>query len=316
MKQTSRLTLLGILCSLWLPGTSRAEVIIQDSFEYVADRNVTNVQIPFEAHHWTDAKAQNSDYGSGAGYLYTRQDPTLGSRVLVMESLPSTSPIQQTAYHLAYGGQGHPLGTIPANVWFQFWTYATPESRWNRQKFLYPCHTSYPCPAEEYLWMLSFDRVDLTGVGDDQIEAPQGGRFFRLSSSFANNMGGASWNAEKLYQNVLHTPLLSGVWYQVRVHIDTSGPQGSYELWTRERGVAAWTKLTEWIGGVTPNFSWPIPADRRNGNVVLSLPTTVDTYDSTTYMDDFVMATSVNDLTAGGGNSAPRAPQNLRVRVP
>lgn len=308
------MTWFSVISFFWLAETSQAEIIFQDDFQYVADRNVTNVQIPFEAHRWTDAKAQNSDYASGGGYLYTQQDATRGSRVLVMESLPSTSQGQQTAYHLQYGSVSHPPGTIPANVWFQFWTYATPESRWNRQKFLYPCHTSYPCPVGEYLWLLSFNAIDLTGVGDNSIQAPAGGRFFRLSSAYANNMGGASWNADKLYQNVRHTPLLAGVWYEVRVHFDTSGPQGIYELWIRERGVTTWTKLAEWIGGVTPNFDWPIPSNRRSGNVVLSLPTTVDNLDSTTYMDDFTMATSVNDLGGSSGDTTPPlTPQNLRA---
>lgn len=308
------MTWFSIISSLWLVGTSQAEVIIQDNFDYVVDRNVTNAQIPFEAHRWTDAKAQNTDWGSGGGYLYTRHDSTLNSRVLVMESLPSTSAIQQTAYHLAYGSGGHPLGTIPANVWFQFWTYATPESRWNRQKFLYPCHTSYPCPNGEYNWILGFNAIDLTGVGDDQVNTVPGGRFFRLSGGTTNYSGGSPWNHDKLYQNVSHTPLLPGVWYQVRAHMDTSGSQGSYELWIRQRGVTTWTKLAEWIGGVTPNFDWPIAANRRSGNTVLQLPTTVDNLDSTTYMDDFIMATSVSDLDRISGDSTPpQPPHNLQI---
>lgn len=304
----------GVIVSLFLAGRSRAQIILQDDFEYPADRDVTDVQIPFEAHGWTDAKAENSDYLSGGGYLYTRYDETLGSRVLVMESHPSSTAIQQTAYHLAYGDQSEPLGTIPADVWFQFWTYATPESRWDRQKFLYPCHTFYPCPVQSFLWLLNFDQADLTGVGDQEITAPPGGRYFRLVSAYANNTGGETWNADKLYQNMSDVPLLADVWYQVRVHLDTSGPQGVYELWVRERGIATWTKLSEWIGGVTANFDWPIPADMRSGNRVLSMPTTVDVYDSTTYLDAFIMAASVSDLDGiAEDNIAPLPPQNLLI---
>ncbi|GAB4478776.1 MAG: hypothetical protein OHK0044_25890 [Burkholderiaceae bacterium] len=63
-------------------------------------------------------------------------------------------------------------------------------------------------------------------------------------------------------------------------------------MWIRQRGVQAWTKAAEWIGGVTPNFDWPIPQNLRDGNRQLAMPTTVNDVDSTVYLDDFVMATS------------------------
>lgn len=314
---------ISVIGFLWLASSSQAAIIFQDNFEYVVDRNVTNGQIPFETRGWTDAKANNTDYNRGSGYLYTRHDTTINSRVLVLESLPTTSPCSpwcQTDYYLKYGSDVHPLGTVPANVWIQFWTYTVPGSRWDtRNKFLYPCHTFYPCPAESYLWILSTPREDLTGEGDNTVSAPEGGRFFRLVSAYTNYSGGAPWNAQKLYQNLSHTPLLEGVWYQVRVHIDTSGPQGVYELWVRQQGVSTWTKLAEWIGGVTPNFTWPIPEDMRTGNKVIAMPTTVDTYDSTTYLDDFIMATSAADLEGGigggvgGDTTPPIPPRNVQV---
>lgn len=301
-----------------LPAHSLAAVVFQDSFDYVADRNVSNVETVFLGQGWTAVKANNATVNGGAGYLYTIQPPDWPSRVLVMESLPTTSscsPWCQTDYYLQYGGENQPLGTIPANVWFQFWTYATPESRFAHQKFLYPCHTSYPCPATSYLWLLSFDSIDLLGTGDDYVQAPPGGRFFRMSCSACNySGGGAPWNANKLYQNLSHTPMLVNTWYQVRVHIDISGPQGVYELWMRERGTSTWTKLAEWIGGVTPNFDWPIPAELRAGNKTLRMPTTVDLYNSTTYMDDFIMATSQEDLPDSNLGPRMRAVGGFRVQ--
>lgn len=67
-------------------------------------------------------------------------------------------------------------------------------------------------------------------------------------------------------------------------------------MWIREKD-QPWEKLAEWIGGVTKDFSWPIPANERVGFRVLAMPTTVNgPEDSTTYMDDFAIATSEQDL--------------------
>lgn len=279
-------------------------VALADDFEYDVARTATDAEQAFRARGWTDVKANNSYFRRGAGYLYTRNDPVLNSRVLVMESLPTQSscnPWCQTDYWLKYGSESAPLGTIPANVWFQFWTYATPESRWTSQKFLYPCRASYPCTNGNFLWLLGFKEFVPTSPRDDPrdlVVAPPGGRFIHFESPFANWTLAPSYNAFKLFQNLDRTPLAPGVWYQVRIHIDTSGPQGAYELWIRQRGAQAWTKAAEWIGGVTPNFDWPIPQELRDGNRQLAMPTTVNDADSTVYLDDFVMATSAEALPA------------------
>lgn len=298
---------------------SDAVVILQDNFEYVVDRNASNVETIFRSHGWTDVKANNSYFGRGHGYLYTIHPPNWPSRVLVMESHPtwSTNGILQTDYWIKYGGESHPDGTIPANVWIQFWTYAVPGSRWNTQKFLYPCFRYYPCPANEFRWLLGFHSSTLFGPTDQTIPAPPGGRFIHTESAFANYYEGRPWNARKLFQNLNQTPMLEGIWYQVRIHLDTSGPQGVYEVWRRQQGESTWTKLAEWIGGVTRGFDWSIPETARNGNRTLAIPTTVNTYDSTTYMDDFIMATSLQDLDSHSGNTGdtlpPAPPQNPRI---
>lgn len=278
-----------------LASTSQAAITLQDDFEYVANRNVTDVQIPFESAGWTDCKAENSDYGSSGGYLYTLDDATLGSKVLVMESLPTTVG-GQSSYHLQYGTDASADGTIPPNVWIQFWTYAVPGSTWNRQKFLYPCDEAYPCPTTSFLWLFGIHDRDFTGVSDNETVAPAGGRYYRMTSAYANNSAATAGNEQKMYHNLNHGYQAEGVWYLMKIHVDISGAQGTYEMWMRPRGTATWTKEAEWIGGVTANFDWPIPAGQRDGNKVLAMPTTVDTVDSTTYMDDFVMATTEGDL--------------------
>lgn len=79
-------------------------LLLFDDFEYDVDRSATDAEQQFRAHGWTDAKAINSHFGRGSGYLYTRFDPIRNSRVLVMESYPSTAynppnfPYRQTDY--------------------------------------------------------------------------------------------------------------------------------------------------------------------------------------------------------------------------
>lgn len=312
-----------VIGCLGLASSSQAAIILQDNFEYVVDRNATNAEVPFMARGWSDVKANNSIYGRGYGYLYTTAPSEWSSRALVLESLAGTFNATQTDYWLKYGGDGYAVGAIPANVWFQFWTYAVPGGQWDSQsKFLYPCYTSYPCPADSYHWLFLTSNRKLEPPGDNAIQAPPGGRYFEMRSAYANFTGGPSWNAQKLFQNLSTMYLAEGTWYQVRIHIDTSGPQGVYELWVRQRGVSTWTKLAEWIGGVTPNFNWPIPQTARGGNRQLAMPTTVNAYNSTIYIDDFIMATSVNDLdgtsntdtnTNTTDTAPPLPPQNTRI---
>lgn len=309
----------GVIGSVWIGGISQAAIIFQDNFDYVVDRNASNVEEPFRAHGWTDVKANNSYFRRGYGYAYTTYNSTLNSQVLVLEAHPSQEPqFQQTDFWVKYGSDTHAQGTVPPNVWFQFWVYATPESQWYRQKFIYPCRGSYPCSSGRFLWLMGYDRQNLTGIGDGAIEAPPGGRFILVNTDHANYYGGHPWNRTKLFQNVNQTPMLPGIWYQVRIHVDTSGPQGTYEAWIRQRGTTTWTKVSEWIGGVTRNFEWPIPETMRDGNRQFAMPTTVNRLDSTLYIDDFIMATSLQDLESrsSGSNSdttPPAPPQNPRI---
>ncbi|MFN3565351.1 MAG: hypothetical protein ACK4V1_05115 [Burkholderiaceae bacterium] len=283
-------------------------MVLFDDFEYDVARDATNAEVAFRARGWTDVKAINSHFGRGSGYVYTRFDPVRNSRVLVLESLPSTAPVPpgftypQTDYWVKYGGADRPLSTVPANVWFQFWIYATPDSRFHRSKFIYPCRSFYPCTSQQtngitnFAWLFGWHYV--TGPDESRpIQAPEGGWFWSFQAPLANNRAVPEYNRQKLYQNLDTTPLLAGRWYQVRIHVDTSGAQGVYEVWVRESG-QAWRKIAEWIGGVTPNFDWPIPEIERVGNRVFAMPTTVNAVDSTLYLDDFAMATSAAALPA------------------
>ena len=276
-----------------------AEVVFQDNFEYVVARSAHNADEIFMAHGWNaGAKANNSSWGRGSGYLFTKYNNKLRSRVLVMESRPSRSPINQTDYWVGYGLEDSPLTTIPANVWIQFWTYGTRGSRFPwRQKVLYPCRGPYPCSRRDgrtdYEWLVYWG-----SGGYETVAAPKGGRFLGLHAWNGDNRGDFEYptNRQKLNQNLVRTPMLAGRWYQVRIHIDVSQEQGIYEAWLREPD-QPWQKVAEWIGGVTPNFFWPVSPEERVGFRMLRMPTTVDgPRDSKSYMDDLVLATSESDL--------------------
>jgi hypothetical protein len=135
---------------------------------------------------------------------------------------------------------------------------------------------------------------------NEQQFAPQGERYIGVVTESANNAAAyeGEWNAKKLTQNRNTMRLVNGRWYQIKMHFDLSGTQGSWEAWVRERGQTSWTKLAEWIGGVTPNFTWPLSNAERRGFQQFRMPTTVNGQDgnSTTYWDDFTIATSEADL--------------------
>lgn len=280
--------------------STKKNVVFYDDFEYEVSRSEKNAEVAFRAHGWTDVKANNSYYRRSGGYLFTQFDPIRASQVLVMESLPSTVPIppgfrvSQTDYYLKIGEDKAQHETIPSNLWIQFWTYATPESRFGRRdKTIYPCRGSYPCQRGQFGWLFMWG-----AAGFETVSAPSGGRFLALEAERADFRRADEYptNARKLFQNVSRTPLLADRWYQVKLHLDVSHEQGIYEAWVREKGLP-WKKVAEWIGGVTRDFVWPIPEEERLGFKQLAMPTTVGgPDDSTTYMDDFVLASSEDEL--------------------
>jgi hypothetical protein len=282
------------------PPSGPTGALFFDNFEYSASRTGGVTPI-FQAHGWPFVKANNSAESSGNGWIYTQADSTLGSRVLVLESNPGSVPMQgmpysQTDYYLQLGREGSTTQVLPANVWIQFWSYATPESRFStRDKTLYPCSGIYPCnwgPNLGWLFMWGSGGFNTSGDGSSR-------RFLAVEAQNADNRGDTEYpaNKSKLRQNLVTTPLAGGRWYQIRLHFDTSGAQGTYEAWIRERGQSAWTKVSDWRGGQTANFFWPIPTDQRRGHAMFRAPTTVNGMgDSKVYIDDFAIAGSSSAL--------------------
>jgi hypothetical protein len=76
-----------------------------------------------------------------------------------------------------------------------------------------------------------------------------------------------------------------------------------YEAWLSPLGGRP-VKVAEWMDGVTPDFSWRIPAERVGGYRCFRMPTTIgsfgqrarDNQDCWIYLDDFAMASAEDGL--------------------
>ncbi|MEZ4226030.1 MAG: hypothetical protein R3B13_34095 [Polyangiaceae bacterium] len=278
-----------------------------DDFEYVVSpTSSASNQATFQAAGWYTAKAINVT-GSWGGNLYTATSitgenssfPGQGSsRVLCINSLAGTLTTQADFY-LQYGS-GTVANTIPGNVWVQFWIYpnrhgAEQTGFHSREKFLYPCDGQYPCNTNKWLWMLASSSYE-------PHNAPiSNGNAFIVerdnSIGTVNYSLAAPGDESKIGQTNVSEYIAANRWTLVKLHFDTSTTTGRYEAWLRPRG-SAWVKVAEWIGGVTPNFTWNIPAGSVGGHRALRIPTTMPanatngTQDAWVYLDDFAMATS------------------------
>lgn len=279
----------------------------------------------------TDYGADGS-IGSG-GYLYTVDSipgytgpfPGHGSeRVLAMEALPRSLGLGQgTDFYLQYGTAEGPIGQIPANHWFQFWLYAADSGDqrglYERAKFIYPTRTEYPATDGNngFVYIMGLRKNSMVPINTTECPGDRtvGCRSFYLNTGWSVRNG--LTNRIRYSENDLGANLardLHGapnLWTLVRIHIDISGTdpratpgQAVYEMWIRRYGETEWTKTTEYIGGVTDIGGGPIDftPSFTDGLRMIRMPTTVggsrveEAFDSWTYLDDFVIAGSEEDL--------------------
>jgi hypothetical protein len=335
MKTMVSIVLASAIAYGTLVGPADARVVFIDNFEYQVGRNDPNARTIFMSHGWTHVKTQQ--VSSGGGYLYTVPSipgfagrfPGLNStQVLAIEALPGTMQAQTDFYlQLGDGGSSAYDNTIPGDVWFQFWVYpqnyGSQLSRYgSRNKFMYVCNAEYPCRT--HLWMLSqgaptYNPEDPYPLGD-----PSTGEFnLYLADSGSPSVIWDSLKTERQDIIGVHDTsewMAANRWTLVKMHFNTTATTGnSWEVWLRPYG-GAWTKVSEWIGGQTPGFTWDIPADSVGGHRVLRMPTTVGSpdsqwYDYWMYIDDFVIATTEEELPSYSDlMAAPRPPSQLRVQ--
>lgn len=295
-------------------GTHQNGSLFYDDFEYNVSRDgsdpVANLAA-FQNAGWTWAKAINLPYGSHNGYLYTVDSipgysgPFPGrdsNRVLGIEARPATLG-SQTDFYLQYGDGNGSNETVPGNIWYQFWLYTNDSgnqrSRFSaRDKFIYPCTTPYPCQNLQYLLMAG------NGANPpywtDELPGPGGPERYLMvyDDHITPQMLLDDGTQAKLGHNLNTYHLVPNQWQLVKLHFDTSTPQGTYEAWIKPLG-GDFIKVAEWISGQN-GFAWNI--SNPGGHKLFRMPTTYpgannnQFYDSWVYMDDFAMAESEDAL--------------------
>jgi hypothetical protein len=329
MRRNLTFFLVVAIALLLLENSARARVVFSDRFEYAVSRSDTNAVELFKQNGWSHAKTQQSSKGAH-GYLHTVTSipgysgpfpGTNSSRVLALEALPRTlqvGPIGQTDFYLQLGGNSSAYDDyIPGDVWFQFWIY--PQNSGSqlstygaRNKFLYVCNTDYPCHS--HLWMLMSGSPTYNPDKMFPLGHPSRGEFFWTLRNAAGvgsikNSSGDPDASDNISSPNPSEWMRQNRWTLVKMHMRTTSTTGNaFEAWLRPYG-GSWVKVSEWIGGVTPGFTWNIPAEHVGGHRVLRMPTTVSDNDYMLYMDDFVMATAESDLPVypdGPGPTRPR----------
>jgi chitodextrinase len=290
--------------------------IIFDQFEYLVGREDPNAPQLFMNNGWSWAKTQQSTNGA-LGYLYTvdaipgytGQFPGGGSRVLAIEALPGVFG-GQTDFYLKYGGEAYPRETVPGNVWFQFWIYVNnygdqQSQIGTRDKFIYPCDGYYPCSASTgggNKWLFEVG-ASINGTNPNGLPSPGNLYMYSRDNTVGdvNNSLAPSGDQSKLSQQDTVNHIRPNTWTLVKLHWDTSTSNGTWEAWITPMGQPT-VKISEWISGVTPNFTWLIPDQYVGGHRQFVMPSTIpgpnnsEYYNFWIYMDDFVMASSQEAL--------------------
>jgi hypothetical protein len=330
---------------LALPASAIAAVILSDGFEYPVARDGTCENFTTEGS-WQYVKSINCT-GSSRGYLYT-VDAIPGysgafpgnssSRVLAIEALPETLG-GQTDFYLQAGAATDAIGTIPANLWVQFWVYSNnteaQPSRYIAGKYQYYNRaTYYPATLDNDGYVYLFNLVE-TSKAPLIVDACPGvlpceSAYFVVT--FDTSAGGVDSKTADQPENF--GPNLSSAthvrpnqWMLIKYHIDFSGtdPRAAaghavYEMWIRPLGVTEWTKTAEYFGGVTQvnGQTVQMATEFTDGLRMMRMPSTVGSpstnwADSWMYVDDYVMATSEASLPVYSNGATLPAPSGFRI---
>ncbi len=279
-------------------GANFNRMIISDDFSYTAGRDDINARAAFLAQGWTGVKSNQTDpTRNPRGLLFTSEGR------LVMESFADTFT-NQTDFYLGLGSESSTnYENIPGRLRVEFDYQVDPASQFDRHdKFLYPGRRYYPqgfirdpggnivLDAEgnqmmSYLWLLGTSTSSNETDGSTPVELGRGADLFMFLRPVHADFRMASeypTNKDKLGPNLRTDIRLSpGCIHRVAIQIDTSTQSGRFEMWIDGY------KTHEWIDGVTPNFSWRIPASMVGGHTIMRTPTTLSGGHSITYLDNF-----------------------------
>jgi hypothetical protein len=308
--------IVGLILTLFvaLEGTAWARVIKSDDFEGYPSGDVDCSDML--AGGWNSCKEAP-----------TARYPENSSDISIVTSIPGYSGamcsgskamrmyadarIKQTEVHVG-NSSGDPKGHnnyIPAVAWFQVCVYINYSSSelsttlGRTMKFFYPCSDIYPCRDNYWLLEMGTNSYNpfLASHGD-----PSRGNLY--ISSQARTTGDPYWasgaqeNRHKIGQTSLAEWIKPNRWNVLRCRTDFSDiTAAKLDCWIGAKG-AVLTNVMSWHGG-TPvegsDFTWTIPVAK--GSRTFRIPTTVPAPNRSgpeifMYLDDFIIATSEDDL--------------------
>jgi len=291
-------------------------VLFYDDFEYNVSRDGSDLTInksTFLSAGWSNVKGINLTGGHN-GYIYTVTSipgyagpfPGRGSNsVLAIEGRAGLFS-SQTDFYLQFGDIDNSDENVPGDVWYQFWMYTNDygdqRSRFsNRDKLIYPCRGQYSCNVQNN-YLLYAGSGSNAPYWTDSLGGPgaTAERYFVLHGNVPSppQMSVPNEPYAKLGHNLDTYHLVPNQWQLVKLHFDTSGPQGTFEVWIKPLG-GEFIKVAEWISGQN-GFTWNVLSP--GGHKMFRMPTTLpganntQFYDSWVYMDDFALAASEDEL--------------------
>jgi hypothetical protein len=290
-------------------------LLLFDDFEYPVDRNrAGDAELFTTVGPWDGVKAINSNAARGGGWLYTTASipgysgtmPGVDSnRVLKIEALNIEGG---TDFYLQYGGSV--ADTVPADVWFQFWIYINRHAESgelsaveNRHKFIYPATDTWPGWPR---WLISFSSSSYVPWSYSPFGNPSTGGGFIVNRDmdsegapvYSPEYPDNHWKLGPNHGGREESYIPFNEWYLVKIHMDTSNASsGKMEIWLKPHS-SQWRKTTEWIGGVTQDFTWS--GFDAGGHVGFRMPTTIGWTNRADgafyYLDDFAMSSSEDAL--------------------
>ena len=297
-----------------------ANAVWGDEFNYAVSRgSVTDPDDNafIDNGPWSRCKSEEDPLSNARGYIYTVNpltgipgnsvNPSSRSEYVVcLEGLPNTLGAQ-TDFYLQRGSAGaSDSDVLPGDVWIQYWrrlvrSGSQMSARPGRAKFLYPCRDTHGS-CSNMSWIHGM-REDNAGTNCNSVGATTGWYSCCFGDDGHNDdvrsLTGFCDTAHELGPNDNADYEVFNTWYLHKIHYDTSGAAGTFEHWVREYGSGSWTKIQEWISGVTTDFTWTITSINRRGHNMLRIPTTWDTNDCWCYLADFAVATSEGNLYSG-----------------
>jgi hypothetical protein len=227
-----------------------------------------------------------------------------------------------------------PEGTLPANVYFRYWTMLVEEfdadigsgtqsftsTIQSRNKNIYPSRATDPPYPATFTSGLNWDLVPGSlgfEDGNEHIAVP--GSFptdeiFLALDTAADDFGAGGADNQlasddlqhRLYQNLNNTTgkIVKGVWTEITLHFDTSSAYGVWRAWIKPEGQSR-IQVAHWVdsrhadavalGGGTADFVWDIPVGQRVGHRTFRLNPVYGGFNGADY-GDMMLVTSAIDI--------------------